>query len=100
MDQIRYCQPHLERTGEEVIAAYEVNGEHFCRSCYLGGTPGQRPRVRGERQSLDGGMIVQLCETLTAGAVARKLGVSKCAVYHHLRAHGICGRRKKAVASD
>lgn len=93
MDQVRYCQPHLERTGEEVIATHLVNGEPFCRSCYVGATPGRKVAARRRGYRTDGALVAQLCQTATAAEVAEQLGISTFTVYRCLRLQG-CPARK------
>lgn len=88
-----YCQPHLERTGEEVIATHWVNDEPFCKSCFLGGTPGGPPRSRRRTYGIDMALVTQLYQTGTVAQVAAQLGISRCTVYRCLRIQG-CQRRR------
>lgn len=93
MDQVMYCQPHLERTGEEVIATHNVNGEPFCGSCYLGAMPGKRRTMHRRPYGIDVTLVAQLCKTATAAQVAAQLGISTFTVYRCLRLQGCQLRR-------
>lgn len=94
-----YCSPHLERTGREVIAAYEVNGEPFCKSCYLGGTPG-RKRRDCRRKGLPRERIEQMIrDGMRTAEIARQLNVSTGTIrYYRKRVEGSGSHSRSRIA--
>lgn len=86
MDGTAYCKPHLERTGEEVIATHVVNGEPFCRLCFLGGTPGTRRNPRAcTPKGIDGALVLKLCRKARVIDVAARLGIRPSTVHYYLK---------------
>lgn len=99
LSNMAYCQPHLERTGKEVIATHWVNDEPFCKSCYLGGMPG-RKRRDCRRKGLPRERIEQMIrDGMRTAEIARQLNVSTGTIrYYRKRVEGSGSHSQSRIA--
>src|SRR5580658_5705545 len=85
-----FCQPHRERAGVQVAACIIVDGTAMCAACFEGQSPPknlfQKPGKKGSRtERLWDSAFARFVSEYGVTRLAKRLQISKTAVYHWIR---------------